>query len=73
MGKALAVLNLFNEQICSFQSVYIPQTTTKQQQQQKTKQTKKQSNIKKQTKQNKNMEICLRNINLIFSRYFHFN
>lgn len=71
MGKALAVLNLFNEQICSFQSVYIPQTTTIQQQ--KTKQTKKQSNIKKQTKQNKNMEICLRNINLIFSRYFHFN
>lgn len=51
MGKALAVLNLFNEQICSFQSVYIPQTTTKQQQQQKTKQTKKQSNIK--NKQNK--------------------
>lgn len=51
MGKALAVLNLFNKQICSFQSVYIPQTTTKQQQQQKTKQTKKQSNIK--NKQNK--------------------
>lgn len=66
MGKALAVLDLFNEQICSFQSVYIPQTTTKQQQQQQNQTNQKTIKHKKQTKQNKNMEICLRNINLIF-------
>lgn len=52
MGKALAVLNLFNEQICSFQSVYIPQTTTKQQQQKK-KQTNQKTIKNKKTNKTK--------------------
>lgn len=65
MGKALAVLNMSINRFAA-SKVYIPQTTTKQQQQQQNQTNQKTIKHKKQTKQNKNMEICLRNINLIF-------